>query len=107
MQPTETSDYVHDFVWEVLRTGIMLTDLLADLIDSLPEDAYPGEENAEVVVEMLIGTVRPVIDAAGEKAARSAIALLVGTSDRTLTDLRLSLELARLRKSTAGQRRTG
>jgi hypothetical protein len=99
MQPTTTTDYVDDFVWEVLRTGVMLTDLLADLIESMPEDAYPGEDNARVVVEMLAGTVRPVVEGAGEQIVRRATALLSEAAERTLSDLRLSLELARLRES--------
>src|SRR5437868_14884820 len=36
------SDFVDDFVVEVVRTGLMLSDLRADVIESLPEDAYPG-----------------------------------------------------------------
>jgi hypothetical protein len=100
-----TDDYVRDFVREVLRTGLMLTDLLGDLIESLPEDAYPGESNADVVMEMLIGTVRPVVDAAGEESVRSAAHLLVTTRERTLTDLRLALELAGRMKADGGDER--
>ncbi len=36
------ADPVHVFVVEVLRTGLMLTDLMADLIEITPEDAFPG-----------------------------------------------------------------
>ncbi len=45
MTPAATSDYVREFVQELLRTGILLSDLLGDLIESLPDDAYPGECN--------------------------------------------------------------
>jgi hypothetical protein len=92
-------------VEEVLRTGIMLSELLDNLIDSLPEAAYPGESHAEVVLEMLIGTIRPVADAAGEKSVRSASALLASTRARTLTDLRRAAELASRRESEAGEKR--
>jgi hypothetical protein len=107
MRPTTapTNDYAHDLVMEILRTGLMLTDLLADLIEAMPNDAYPGENNGEVVLEMLIGTVRPVADAAGERAVRSAIRLLHDSGEKTLTDLRLSLELKRLRDPGAATER--
>ncbi len=105
--PAATSDYVREFVEELLRTGIMLSDLLGDLIESLPDDAYPGECNAEVVLEMLIGSVRPVVDAAGKESVRSAVALIAATSDRTLTDLRRAVELASRGDCGAGGKRHG
>lgn len=107
MRATRTSDYVRDFVEEVLRTGIMLSELLADLIESLPNDAYPGESHAEVVLEMLIGTIRPVADAAGEKSVRSAAALLARSRARTLADLRRAAELAGRRERSTPKRGIG
>lgn len=77
-----------------MRTGITLSDLLADLLELLPEDAYPGECHAEVVIEMLIGTVRPVVEVAGERSVRSATALLASSRSRTLKDLHRASELA-------------
>jgi hypothetical protein len=94
----QSADFVHDLVLQVVRTGLMLSDLLADLIEELPEDAYPGECAGEVVFEMLVGTIRPVGIAAGEEAVRSATALLAACSDRTLADLRQACELARDRE---------
>jgi hypothetical protein len=105
MRPTQPDDYARDFVEELLRTGITLSGLLADLIDSLPEDAYPGESNAEVVLEMLIGTIRPVAEVAGEKAVRSASALLASSSARTLRDLERAAELAGRREPEARRNR--
>jgi hypothetical protein len=105
MRATRTNDHVRDFVEEVLRTGIMLSDLVCDLVESLPDDAYPGESNAEVVLEMLIATIRPVADAAGKSSVRSAAALIAASRDRTLTDLRRAVELARGRESEAGDKR--
>jgi hypothetical protein len=101
MGDVETSDYGRDFVTEVLRTGLMLTDLVSDLIENLPEDAYPGESTAEVVIEMLIGTLRPVTDAAGEGSVRSAIALLTAAQDRAFADMERAAELARRRERAA------
>lgn len=90
-------DQVREFVETVLRTGFMLTDLLGNILDALPEDAFPGESPAEVLVEMLTGSIRPVADAAGPHAVLDATALLGAMGDRTLEDLRAAAELARRR----------
>lgn len=90
-------DEIREFVETVLRTGFMLTDLLGNLVDALPEDAFPGESPAGVLVEMLTGSIRPVADAAGPHAVRDATALLGAMGDRTLMDLRAAAELARRR----------
>jgi hypothetical protein len=105
VKPGCTEDFARDFVEQVLRTGLMLSNLLADLIEILPEDAYPGESSAEVVLDMLVGTVRPAAAAAGERSVREATALLAAASDRTLADLRGAVELARRRKAQAPSRR--
>lgn len=76
----------------------MLSGLLADLIEGIPDDAYPGETPAEVVLDMLVGTIRPTALAAGESVVLDATALLAACGDRTLEDLRLALELSRRRE---------
>jgi hypothetical protein len=91
---TITDDDVRTFVEEVLRTGLMLTDLLAGLIESLPEDAFPGEDGGEVLLEMLVGTLTPVAEAAGARTVRQTTALLGAVCDRTIADLRATLERA-------------
>jgi len=83
------------FVEELLRTGLTLVDLLSGLLEDLPEDAFPGEEPGEVLIEMLAGSVAPAIEAAGPRAVEQATALLGAVSDRTLADLRLAAERAR------------
>src|SRR5437660_229309 len=65
MRRPPTDDYVREFVEEILRTGLLLVDLAAGLIETLPEDAYPGESNAEVVLDMMTGTIGPAAEAAG------------------------------------------
>ncbi len=90
-------DEVREFVETVLRTGFMLTDLLGNILDALPDDAFPGESPAEVLVDMLAGSIRPVADAAGPHAVLDATALLGAMADRTLIDLRAAAELARRR----------
>jgi hypothetical protein len=95
MRPTATGDYVRDFVEEVLRTGSMLLELLDDLIESVPEGAFPGESLVEVVIDMLTETVSPAAKTAGEAAVRSAVALLADSSSRALADLECAAERAR------------
>jgi hypothetical protein len=87
-------DDVHEFVEQVLRTGLMLVDVLSGLLDDLPEDAFPGEDPAEALLEMLVATIRPAADAAGVETVRQATALLGAVSDRTVSDLRAASELA-------------
>ena len=82
------------FVEELLRTGITLVDLLSALIDDLPEDAFPGEDFGEALIDMLAGTVEPAARAAGEQTVREATALLGAVCDRTLADVRAAMQLA-------------
>jgi hypothetical protein len=91
---TETEDFVRTFVEELLRTGIMLSGLLADLLEDLPDDAFPGEAPEHVVLEMVTGTIRPAADVAGELPVRSAAALIASSRARVLGDLRRAVESA-------------
>ena len=84
-------------VRELVCTSLFLGDLVADLIESCPEDAFPGEEPAEVLLEMLTGTVRPVV-ASTDPAVREAVAeLLEAMRTKTLNDLRGALAIKRAR----------
>ncbi len=93
MKPVECRDYISEFVMQLLRTGLMLQGLLSDLLEDLPEDAFPDEENAAVLVEMLIGTITPVAEATGEPVVNEATTLLEACSDKTLADLRGAMAL--------------
>lgn len=79
---------------ELLRTGLMLTDLLAGLLEDIPAGAFPGEDPGEVLIEMLIGTLRPVTKAAGTAPVREATTLLGAVADRTLADLQAAVRAA-------------
>ena len=97
MQPDGTFTH-HDaraFVEEVLRTGLMLADLVGNLLEALPDDAFPGEKPGEVLLEMLAGSLTPAIDAAGTETVQHATALLGALGDRAIADLKAALELAR------------
>src|ERR1700743_1011178 len=43
-ETTATQDHIDQFVLSLIRTGVLLTDVAADLAESLPADAYPGED---------------------------------------------------------------
>src|SRR4029450_10752740 len=93
----QAPDEVRVLVEELLRTGLLFTDVLSALLDDLPETAFPGENPGEVLVEMLTGSVRPVAEAAGAEAVRVSLALVGAMADRTVSDLRRALEIARER----------
>jgi hypothetical protein len=88
-------DDVDEFVRELLRTGVMLCDLASDLVESLPPDAYPGEEPAAVVIEMMCGTIRTALGSADPGEVRRATELIERAGTRTLEHLRLASALSR------------
>jgi hypothetical protein len=90
-------DPARALVEELLGTGLMLVDVLSSLIEELPPDAFPGEDNAAVLVEMVVGTCRPVVDAAGASSCFEAVALIGAVGDRVRHDLRRAAEEARRR----------
>jgi hypothetical protein len=106
MRPEPTDHYAREFVEELMRAGTMLAGLLDNLADSLPDDAYPDEANVEVVLDMIAGTLQPVTAAAGSRFMRQVIALLGEAQDKVITDLRLAMELARVREQMAGHEET-
>jgi hypothetical protein len=48
--PSRDDDHINSFVRELLSTGSMLWEIAADLAETLPADAYPGEEPGAVVI---------------------------------------------------------
>jgi hypothetical protein len=89
----ERDDWAGAFVMAVLRIGLMLEGLLSNLLEDLPDDAFPGEDNGVVLVEMLTGTIRSVATTAGERVVRDATKLLCASGDRTIEGLRAALAL--------------
>jgi hypothetical protein len=87
-------DEVRTLIEEVLRIGVGLADLIGGLVDELSEDAFPGEDHALVLLDMITGTIRPVADEAGERTVREATALLGAIGERVFSDLRAAAELA-------------
>jgi hypothetical protein len=87
-----------ELVEEVLRTALALEDVMSALLDELPERAFPGEDNARVLLEMVVGSVHPAVTAAGPCDTRTAIALVAAIRERVLADLRTAAELAKERE---------
>jgi hypothetical protein len=88
------NDHIEQFVLELLRTGYMLTELVADLAEALPEEAYPDESPGAVVIEMLRGTIATALVAADPNDVRRATELIQRAAERTLDDLRLAYYLS-------------
>jgi hypothetical protein len=83
-----------EVVMELIRTGLAIADALASLLDDLPKDAFPGEDSAEVLLEMAAGTCAPVIQAAGESLCKELIALVGAVGEKFLSDLRAAADAA-------------
>lgn len=81
-------DHAELLIRELLGAGLALMDVLSSLIEELPEDAFPGEDKAAVLLEMAIGSCRPAVAAAGERDCRAAITLVGAVRDRIFDDLR-------------------
>lgn len=102
MEPTNTTDAIDDFVLELLRVGYMLTGLAADLAETLSPEAYPGEDPAAVVIEMITGTIRTALTEVGEEAVESAVELIREAAERVIEHLRLALALSRRMEDDRG-----
>jgi hypothetical protein len=85
-------------VEEVLRTAIALEEIVDALLGSLAPDAFPGEEPARVLLEMLVGSAHPAARAAGARECRTATALVAAIRERVLTDLHTAAERAERRR---------
>jgi len=44
MTDSDSTEHIVRFVHKLLGTGMMLSELASDLIEALPADAYPEEE---------------------------------------------------------------
>ena len=94
MEKSPGERVVERFVRELLRTGSMLNGLVADLVDTLPVDAYPEEEPAAVVVEMMCGTVATALRSTDPRDVRRATELMELAGARVIEHLRLACALS-------------
>ena len=91
-------DLTRDLVEEVLRTALALEDVIASLLEDLPDGAFAGEDNGLVLLEMVVGSVHPAVVATGARDTRTATALVAAIRERVLADLRTAAVLARERE---------
>jgi hypothetical protein len=86
-------------VMELIRSGLIFSETLGSLIDSVEESgAYPGENAGEVVVAMAAGSVQNELSGRSPDEVERAIDLIVVARDRLITDLKLATELSRRRE---------
>jgi hypothetical protein len=95
MNFNDRSDLAQVLVMDALSLSLFLSGVVASVLEDLPDDAFPGEDPAEALIEMVIGSVRPAVDAAGPETTRAAIALLGAVGDRVSDDLHAAWELAK------------
>lgn len=92
---TDALEATEDLVQALLRTSLTLQDVYVSLVEEIPDDAFPGEDPAEVLLEMLSGSACLAIEAAGLEISRAATALIGAVMDRVIDDLRAAAALAR------------
>jgi hypothetical protein len=84
------------FVEELLRTAFSLGGVYVKLLEDLPEDAFPGEDRAAVLIEMFAGSSLPALQAVSEADCRVATALVAAVRDCVRNDLGAAARLAAL-----------
>jgi hypothetical protein len=90
----------HRFVWELMKTGLVLTDSLSSLIDSFAgEDPWPDRETGEVLIEAAAGSIAPALRGVAEDDVDMATDLIVAVRDRFMGDLRLAAEMSGRREN--------
>lgn len=92
---TDALAATEELVQALLRTSITLQDVFVSLVEEIPADAFPGEDPAEVLLEMISGSACLAIEAAGLEISRAATALIGAVMDRVIDDLRAAAALAR------------
>ncbi|MBS1879388.1 MAG: hypothetical protein JST31_07745 [Actinobacteria bacterium] len=93
----EALEASEELVQALLRTSLSLQDVYVSLLEGIPDDAFPGRDPAEVLLEMIYGSACLAIEAAGPELSRAATALIGAVMDRVLDDLRAAAALARAR----------
>lgn len=88
------AELAREVVEELVRTGLALAGALGSLIEDLPADAFPGQDAAEVLLEMAAGSCAPVTEAAGEALCRDALGLIGAVRERFVADLRAPADAA-------------
>jgi hypothetical protein len=89
-----------ELVEEVMRTSMALENIVHALLGSLPDDHFPDEDPALVLLEMIVGSSHPATTAAGPTETSTATALVVAIRERVLTDLHAAALLLEREETT-------
>jgi|tagenome__1003787_1003787.scaffolds.fasta_scaffold20866320_3 hypothetical protein len=81
-------------VHEVLRTAFQLQRRSRVVPNALPDDAFGEEDNAAVVIDMVVGSCITAVDAAGETTAQAALELTEAILEQFVGDRAAAAELA-------------
>jgi 23S rRNA G2445 N2-methylase RlmL len=92
---TDALEATEELAGVLLRTSLSLQDIYVSMLEEVPANAFPGENPAEVLLEMISGSATLAIEAAGLELSRAATALIGAVMDRVLDDLRAAAALAR------------
>jgi hypothetical protein len=89
------NEAIDRFALVVLRTSWMLCELIDNLVDGLQPDAFGGENNGSVVVEMLFGSMATALESVDPAELGRAADLIELTTDRVIEHLQVAHELSR------------
>jgi hypothetical protein len=78
-----------------MGAGSMLSELVSNLVEALPVDAYPEEKPEAVVVEMLCGTIGTALASVDPREIQRATQLIDLAETRVLEHLKLARDLSR------------
>lgn len=98
---------VRRFVFRLLGSGLALGDLVSDIVEVLPAHEYPGEQPAQVALDMLCGSVTTGFGAVDPADLRRAVELIEMAHDRAIEHLKLALALRRRMEGGDGGRTRG
>lgn len=79
---------------EELMASVIAVDYVLTTLMAVPEEVLPGENRAEAIREMLSSSACREVEAVGEEACRTAIALVAAVIDRIADDARALSDLA-------------
>jgi hypothetical protein len=89
------NEHIDRFALELLRTSWMLCGLVDNLVDALPEDAYPGEDRGSVVIEMLFGSIASGLEDVEATDLARAAELIERAGARVIEHLEVARGLSR------------
>lgn len=94
-RPAPPDPLAERFVHELVGTGMCIADTLGGLVDSLEEsDPWPGEDPAQVVLDMAVGSIAIALRDASDRDVERAIELMSAARERFIADLQLAAEVA-------------